>query len=255
MKITPEMSQLLLKEVNPLSLSYFYSEDSVVLEVPAKGFSLPVSPVNLQTASIPKSRLELGKIQCKNEGNVNTALSLLKSKQFNKEKTLMLWFAPLDFQVAQGIANIERTEILIAQSLDVAIWGNIDLTKHYVDMVLGLPGPTLYQAFGVQNLPDNYVLTIPMKGPANAVVIDTSKATTKMALLFAWQQQIVQGTIGKSPGGALFGELLNRVVTLPDSDAKVPPAKHPFPWEINAPPKKRKTKDEKLGKGRRFKRL
>src|SRR5581483_2872856 len=163
---------------------------------------------------------------------------------------LALWFAPIDLSIKQGIADIERTEILLADTFDICVWGNVDLVKDYVDMVLGLTSQTLSKAFGIQNLPENYVLTLPMKGPSNNVQINTGKATTKVALLLAWQNQNLTGIGGNA--GAIVGGLLGKIATLPDSNAKVPPAKHPFPWESgNA--KKSKTSTGPREKKKQFK--
>lgn len=233
MKITKEMSALFLKEVNPLSISYFYSENPVTLEIPAKGVYLPLNPFNVNLLTIPTARIELGKVACRNEGNVNIALGLLKTKQFEKNKELLLWFAPMDLHISKGVIHVERTEILLAQAFEIALWGQVDLADQYVDMVLGLPAPTLKSAFGIKNLPDDYVLTIPMKGPADNVKINSSKATTKIALLLAAQQKALQQSLGKSQAGQLFGGLLQQMATLPDN-GNVPPAKHPFPWEKNS---------------------
>src|SRR5579862_1880239 len=230
MKITKEMSTLLLNEVNPLSLTYFYSEDPVTLEIPARGFYLPLNPFDLGTLAIPSARIELGKVACRNEGNIQIALGLLKTKQFEKNKELLLWFAPMDLHVSQGTVDVERTEILLAESFDIAIWGKLLLPDNYVDLVLGLTAQTLSKSFGIKNLPEDYVLTIPMKGKADNVQINSSKATAKIALLLAAQQKALQNSMGKSGAGALLGGLLQHMATLPDN-GKVPPAKHPFPWE------------------------
>jgi hypothetical protein len=238
MKITPEISRLVLKEVNPLNLSYLYSKDPVTLEIPAKGFYLPFYPLNLEKMAIPEATIELGKVFCRNEGNVNIALGLLKTKQFEQNRELMLWFAPIDISIQKGNASMDRTEILLADTYDICTWGKIDLVKDYVDMYLGLTAQTLERAFGIKNLPENYVLTIPMRGPADNVQINSGKATAKVALLLAWQQKNIAGAFGRSPAGAIVGELLGKVATLPDSDAKVPPPKHPFPWEVGASSKK-----------------
>ncbi len=246
MKITPEASRLVLKEVNPLNLSYLYSQAPVTLEIPSRGFSFPLYPVDLSKISIPNATIELGKILCRNEGNVHIALGLLKSKQFDKSNELMLWFAPIDLHVLQGIADIERTEVLLADTYDVCVWGNVNLVTDYVDMLLGLTAQTLKQAFGIKSLPDTYVLTLPMRGKADDVQIDTKKATTKVALLLAWQQAGNAGAFGKGPAGAIVGGLVNKMATLPDSNVKVPPAKHPFPWEI-------KEKTSHVEKKRQFK--
>ena len=114
--------------------------------------------------------------------------------------------------------------------------------------------PTLEKAFGIQGLPKGYVLTLPMKGPLNNVKIDSSKATSKIALLLAWQHRgLANDALGGGPAGAFAGELLGKLATLPDKNAKVPPAKHPFPWEEGKSRSKKATSDRSEGKKRYFK--
>ncbi len=229
MNVTQEMSRVFLKDVNPLSITYFYAQAPVTLEIPAKGFYLPLRPFDLGKLAMPLTTIELGKIACRNEGNVNIALGLLRSKQFEVNRELQLWFAPVQFTLSQGILDLERTEILLADTYDVAIWGKILLVDDYVDMLLGLTASTLSQAFGIKNLPKDYVLTIPMKGRSDNVKIDSSKATAKIALLLAAQQKVVTDAFGKSGAGAILGGVLQQMATLPDSKAKIPPCQTPFP--------------------------
>ena len=245
MKITPEMSRLVLKEINPLNLSYIYSLAPVTLEISSNGFYFPFYPFSMGKIAIPDATIELGKIACRNEGNINIALGLLKSKQFDKNSELSLWFAPIDLSVQQGLINMDRTEILLANIFDICLFGKVDLIKNYVDMVLGLTSQTLSKAFGIKNLPENYVLTIPMRGKADHVQINSGKATAKMALLLAWQNKNVAGALGGGPAGALVGEFLGKIATLPDADAKVPPPKHPFPWEIGKDSRSSNASNEK----------
>lgn len=251
--ITTEISRLFLKEVNPLSISYIYSNDPVTLEISNADFYVPLYPFDPGRVNVSKARIELGQIYCRNEGNINATLSLLKNKQFSKEKEMMLWFAPIDLHIDQGVVDIERTEILISDTFDIAIWGKYSMIKDYVDMLLGLPAATLQKAFGVKGLPENYVLTIPMKGPSDNVKIDASKATAKVAMLLAWQQNSLAGAAGGGPVGAMMGQFLSKLATLPDKDAKVPPAKLPFPWQVGKSGS-RKATSQTEGKKRHFKR-
>ncbi len=229
--ITQEASRGILREVNPLDLSAFYTTSPVILQIPKAGSLLPLYPWAPEKLNIPEATLELGKITCRNEGNVNITLGLLKSKQFNKDQDLTLWFAPIDLSIRKGMVDVERTEILIADTFDICAWGKVDLVKEYVDMTLGLTAPTLAQAFGIKGLPENYVLTLPMKGKMDNVQINTGKATAKVALLLAWQNKDLAGQFGGT-AGAFAGELLGAIATLPDANAKIPPPKHPFPWEM-----------------------
>lgn len=225
-KITPEISCLLVNK----SLQ---SQDPVLLEISPTGSSIPFYPFDAKNFTIPHAKLLLGKINCRNEGNVSTTLKLLKAD--NNSKDLMLWFAPIDCSIKSGLIDFERTEILINQAWEIALWGKTNLVKDKVDMVLGLPAATLSRAFGIDKLPADYVLTIPIRGSIQNVEIDSGKASAKIAMLLAWQHKDL---VGKNPAGAIFGEVLGQLAQLPDKDVKVPPARHPFPWETSRSPKK-----------------
>lgn len=244
--MTPELSALLLKEVNPLSISEITSQSPITLEIASAGFLLPLIPFDSSKLFIGKARLELGKISCRNEGNISTTLGLLKWGKIGRGDSLKLWFTPLELSAKQGILSLDRTEILVADTLEIALWGTLNLPKNQVDMTLGLTPSALRAAFGIKNLPKNYLLHIPMRGPLTNVSIDTGSATAKIALLLAWQQKALAGALGGGGTGALFGELLQKAVPLPDMHAKSPPAKHPFPWEVS---EKQKTASRPIKKG------
>ena len=242
MTLTPDLSRVLLNSVNPLSLSGITAQAPITLEIPAQGFSYQIYPSNDSQINIPSGRLNLGKLHCHNEGNVNITLGLLKLNQFSQNQDLELWFAPLDFHIAGGDMDCERTEILIANTYQVCIWGGLDFPAKKVDMVLGLTASCLRIAFGIKDLPDDYVLQIPMKGKMDNVKINTGKATAKIAALLLWQQKDLSGAFGKSSGGAALGKFLNKIGPLPDGNSKAPPAKRPFPWESsyqNSPARKK----------------
>lgn len=240
--MTEELSKLLLGGVNPLSITEIKSKNPITLEVQPAGFSLPLTSFAINKVNIPTARIELGQISCKNEGNLNIALSLLKSVQVSQNKTLNLWFTPIDLHINQGVVNVERTEILIAETFDIALWGLIDPVKNNVNMVLGLTSDCLAKAFSITNLPEDYVLQIPMTGTLNNVEINKTKATAKIAALLAWQQAAIAGEAAGGPAGAIFGHFLNKLGSLPLNDQDTPPAKRPFPWETREPSKPKESK-------------
>ena len=123
MSMTPDLSRLLLDSVNPLSLSSITAEAPITLEIPSQGFSYPIAPLADAKINIPSGRIELGKLYCHNEGNLNIALGLLKLSQFSQNQNLELWFAPLDFHITNSLMECERTEILIAGDYQVCVWG------------------------------------------------------------------------------------------------------------------------------------
>ncbi|MFI5333786.1 MAG: hypothetical protein ACHQT8_01305 [Chlamydiales bacterium] len=231
--MTPELSQMILKEINPLSISSISSSNPFTLEIDSEGFMLPLS--NWKAVSLTHARIELGQISTRNEGTLQITLGLLKSKEFTHQQQLNLWFTPIDFSIQKGEIAFERTEILLNQTFEIATWGNLHLPDETIDMVLGLTSQCLTKAFGIKNLPLDYVMQIPMKGKMNDVKLDTKSATAKIAALLLWQQSS-SGDMGKGllPGKG-FSELLGRLATLPDTGTNTPPAKHPFPWEKYKP--------------------
>ncbi len=99
-------------------------------------------------------------------------------------------------------------------------------------MVLGLSADALQLAFGIRNLPEGYMMQIPLRGPLNNVGINKAAATAKITTLMLWKSQAVKGILRGSGIGAIFGEVISRVCPLPDFNTPAPPAKKPFPWEV-----------------------
>jgi len=243
-QMTPELSRLVLKGGG--AFSAIRANNPLTIEVAPQGFSLPLRPFARNQIQIPNLRIELGQIFCENKGNLNKTIGILKLTELSREKSLKLWFTPIDLHIRNGIALCERTDILVADAYHICSWGNIDFVRQYVDMILGLTASVLKQAFGVKDLPADYVLQIPMQGPFDNVELSTGGATAKVGALLLWQQKAVAGKFG----GGLFGEVLKNLGPLPDFDSKAPPPKRPFPWESPAEEphekkKKKRTSDAK----------
>lgn len=229
--ITKQLSEMFFKQMNPLDVTSVRSEGPVTLEIAPQGFSYPLFPQNLSKIQVGSGRLELGKLMCHNEGNLQTTIGLLKLGQYRAGDELELWFAPLDFQIKNGTLNCERTETLIAREIQICTWGEVDFPQNSVDGILGLTAGCLKKAFGIKNLPENYVLQIPLRGTLTDVKLDKGKATTKIGALMIWQQKDAAGGMIKGPAGKFLGESLNKLGPLPGGDQKAPPPKKPFPWD------------------------
>jgi hypothetical protein len=231
--LTPESSKFFLSQVNPLSIKSLSSKIPLSIEIGAKGFSLPLNPFSFNALEVPIGRIQLGKVLCQNEGNLNLMLGLLKAKQAEQSKQLELWFAPLDFHVHQGVLSMERTEVLIANTYDIALWGKVDFPANRVNMILGLTASCLKAAFGIKDLPRDYVLHIPLTGTLDNVDLNKSVATSKIVALTLWQKGTgkAASAAGGSLGGALIGGVLNQVLAPPGNDGPTPAAKTPFPWQ------------------------
>jgi hypothetical protein len=241
--VSKELSQLLFNQTNPLDITSVSSESPITLEIAKEGFSYPLFPTNLSQIQIGSGKLEMGKLLCQNTGNIQATLGLLKLGQYRPGDPLELWFAPLDFQIKNGKLNWDRTEILIARNFQVCSWGSANFPSDSVDGVIGLTASCLSRAFSIKNLPENYVLQIPLRGTLTDVKVDKEKATAKITALLLWQQKDVIGDAIKGPAGKFLGQAMGKLGPLPGGDQKAPPPKKPFPWDLESPSSKKKTSD------------
>ncbi len=242
--LTHKISSLFLKEINPLSITSIESLHPVTLQIDPEGFSLPLF-ADWRKLSVPSAHIELGQIFCKNEGNLHRTLKLLK-QNLDHHVDLTLWFTPIDLHIQDQLCSLERTEILINNSLEICTFGKIDLEKENVNMILGLTSQCLHKAFGIENLPPDYLLQIPLKGSMDNVKLDTKKATAKITSLLLWQKSgLASNALGKGSAGALIGEMIGKLATLPDKDKSAPAAKQPFPWDKNKVAKIKQPKTKK----------
>ncbi|MES2199942.1 MAG: hypothetical protein V4489_07225 [Chlamydiota bacterium] len=222
--LTVELGKFLLEQVNAPSIQSLFAPAPLTLTIPAQGFSFPIHSMNLSEIQIPFLRMDFGKLYCKNKGAMVSLLKQLRSKE-PEGKDIQIWFAPIDLHVKQGVIDVERTEILLDKTYDIALWGEVNLPNNSVNMTLGLTAQALKQAFGIQELPDSYVLKIPIKGTLQDIKVKGSTATSKITALLLWQSKALSDAIGP------FGGLLKKVIPPPGGDGKAPPPKTPYPWQ------------------------
>jgi hypothetical protein len=223
LRLTPGLSEALMRDVNPLFLTSLESKTPVVLRVSPKNFSYPV-PFSLDRLKVGSAMLDMGRVRARTGKSLQSLLSLLKSPKTGGE--INMWFTPVSFSVDNGVLSTGRMDALLADSIHICTWGDVDLLRDNLNMYLGLPAETIQNAFGIQNLPRNYVLKIPIRGSTKDPEIDTSAASSKIASMAA-AQQIPK--IGGTPG-KIFGGFLD-LITQPKEDEDVPPPNRPFPWE------------------------
>ena len=225
--LTVELGKFLLKQVNAPSIQSLFAPAPLTLTIPSQGFSFPIHSMNLAEIQIPFMRVDFGKLYCKNKGAMVSFLKQLKSKE-PEGKDIQIWFAPMDLQIKQGVVDVERTEILLDKTYDVALWGEVNLPNNSVDMIFGLTAQALREAFGIQELPDSYVLKIPIQGTLQNIKVKSGTATSKITALLLWQSKALSDAIGP------FGGLLKKVIPPPGGDGKAPAPKTPYPWQENS---------------------
>jgi len=220
LRLTPQLSTLLLKDANPLFLTGIEAQNPITLRIEPKDFSFPL-PFSIEKLKVGKATLDLGKVRCQNGKSLSSLILLLKASRLADAKQMNAWFTPVSFQINHGILDAGRMDILLADSIHLCTWGKINLLKDRLDMILGLPADTLLQSFGIKNLPENYVLKVDVRGTTKEPEIVTGPAGAKIAALIA---------AGQIPKKGVFGGLAD-IFTKPQEDENVPPAQRPFPWE------------------------
>lgn len=218
-RLTPKVSALLLKDVSPLFITGLSAQNPVQLKIEPSGFFFPF-PFSLTALKIGKATLDLGKVRCQNGESLSSIVSLLKADVLAHQKEMDIWFTPVSFQMSGGLVKTGRLDALLANSLHICTWGNIDLVKDKLNMILGIPSDTLQKSFGIQNLPPNYVLKIEVKGTTESPDINRGKAAAQIAALIA------SGQISKK---GILRSITDLVSKKQDSD--IPPPNRPFPWE------------------------
>lgn len=220
--VNRELSDLLLANID--SLDDLKAEKPILLSIDPQGFLLPLK--NPSDLTCPNLSIISGKMSCRSSGTLATVLNLLGLSNSSEKGKVDLWLAPLLLHIKKGEVAIERTEMLVANKFDIALWGDLSLAQNEVDLKIGLTRDCLKKAFGIKSeLPENYTLQLPLKGKLSRARIDTKEATKKIILLRAWDQKAALLPKGK------IGEFLSGALPPPDSNLETPKPKKPFPWE------------------------
>ena len=218
-QLTPELSQWLLRKMNPLFLTGIKANKPVRLRIETDDFSCPLAKTSLKTITIGQGTLFMDQVRCKNGSSLASVISILKNAPLSQTQEMNLCFSPLPFSLEDGILYTGRMDTLVADSIHICTWGNINLIDDQLALFLGLTGSALRKAFGIKGLRDDFVLKIPITGTTKNPKISTEGATAKITALKASE------TIFKD---SLPGKLIK---TFLPGDPDVPPARHPFPWE------------------------
>lgn len=219
--ITPAFSDLFFKN---MGIAVASATKPLTVYIDPKGFEFPYRNYKVRALKMPFARVDIGQLIVRNRGNPEDVSELFKMK-FNERQLIDLWFAPMDLRVNNGLMKVDRTEVLYNKAQEVCYFGQIDLYREYVDMILGLTAQSLDSALGLA-LPDGYVLQIPLRGPYGNVELNKEAAMSQIAMLIA-------GRVGSAIGGP-WGDFLGAFGEAASNQRNVPPPKHPFPWEHQA---------------------
>ncbi len=211
-----------LPAINPQfvkNISYLASEKKfpIIVKISKDNFSYPISPFKMKNLKIGHLSLDLNKMIVSNTGAIKTLTLLAK---LNSSNLVNIWFTKVNIQIENAMLFLDRMDFLIDETIHLCTWGRIDLNNRTLKMNLGVTADTLYSVFGIENLPDDYVIKIPIKSTIDDPKIDISKATAKIVALSTLQKS--------NKIGSIIGGFITR---LQKDQKNIPKAKRPFPWE------------------------
>lgn len=216
---TPLLGKNVLSEIAPFLEGLNSADERIKIYIDSNGFRFPLKNFNLTQLTIPKAKIETGKMQLSSEGNMRTIVGLLGK---DKHDTLNAWLTPIYFSLQNGLLKLERVDMLLNHSFPLAAWGTVDFNKDKVNMVIGIRGMALSNAFNIPDLSPNYMLQLPLKGSTSSPGIDKRKATARISALVAQTQ---------GPQGLLVGTVLEVASGSLTEDSVPAPTTSPLPWE------------------------
>lgn len=233
LNFTKDLSQAIERRVleakNPIALRIettgasipLFPKDDASSGAPLGALLNPFFPERLE---IGQATLDLGQLVCTGLHPLISLFALLNKAPI-ASSTDLVWFTPVEFAVNKGTLALGRIDVLIANSIHLCGWGDVQLSGGTLDMRLGIPADTLEQSLRIRSLSRNYVLQIPVHGTVQDPKLDTGSAAAKIGAFVAGKQI---SKLSKKTG--VLGGLFNQA-PLSQEDTEVPPAKRPFPWE------------------------
>lgn len=223
LQMTSSLSDALTASINPLWVTGIAARNPITLRIAPEGFSIPLHPFSLDQVQIGLGTLNLNQLICENGRPLNTLLQFLKATPLSSSKQTEIWTTPVTFRMQKGVVELSRVDALVARSIHLCLWGDIDMKQEKLHLFLGLPAETLQRSFNITHLPPTYVLKIPVRGTLHNPEIATTEAAAKITALLA-SEQIHKKSLG-------FGKAIDLFLKPVTTDGDIPPPQHPFPWE------------------------
>lgn len=229
----PGLSKYFTSQGNSSSISSISTSEPIRITISENNFAFPVNAFDVKKIRIDQLHATMGEIEWKNRGILHFFVNLLKWDQKGDSRTLTIEPLPIDLSMKEGVIKLERSDALIAGLFPVATWGNIDLKAQKLDLTVGVSKEALENALGISDLPEGYLMLVPVHGNLSNPAAEATLATTKIAALIARNSKnLVTQIAPTNPTGLLIGGILSVIVPLPDEKAITPAARYPIPWKF-----------------------
>jgi hypothetical protein len=217
--VTPQLGEYVLKDLIPVFSGMLSAEQPVYLTVAKEGFAIPLRNPSITNITMPQAILDMGKVHFSGESQIAKVLDLLTPASSNQ----LVWLTPAYFSLNQGVLNLQRVDMLISDRYPIAAWGDVDIGRDRVNMVIALAGNAISRAFNVPSISNSYFLQLPLTGRLNNPSIDKAKAVARISALVAQSRG--------GPEGLLIGTVLD-IASGGLTERAVPaPTTNPLPWQ------------------------
>ncbi|MGI6303742.1 MAG: hypothetical protein ACOX52_22180 [Verrucomicrobiota bacterium] len=197
LKLTPVLSQVLLKKVNPMLVNAIGSDQPVQFTIDSRTTQFPLGEELLQTAKMD-ARLELHSVTMGAGDILSGLLDALNRKQ---TESTVVTFMPMNLHLENGILSYTDAWMTV-DNLAMVVEGQVDLVRDFMDLRLAISGETLALAFKELRdvVSETDVITVPLRGPIDKPRLDTGGLVGEVAKLAA------KGALKKNLDEAVGGE-------------------------------------------------
>lgn len=216
--VTPQLGEYILKDMIPVLSGMLNADQPIHLTIAKEGFAIPLKNPSITKITMPKAVLDMGKVHFSGESQIAKVLDLLTPASSNQ----LVWLTPAYFSLNQGVLKLERVDMLISDRYPIAAWGDVDIGKDRVNMVIALAGNAISKAFNVPAIPNSYLLQLPLTGKLNNPSIDKTKALARISALVAQSQGGAEGLLIGAFLDIASGSLTEKPVPAPTTN--------PLPW-------------------------
>lgn len=212
------LGQEFLGQYAPIFKDMLGADQPIKVIVAKDNFSIPLHTFRMEGINIGSASLDMGKLHFKNSKEMKKLLNGFISTEAPQ---VTIWTTPVYLNVTKGLVTLYRTDFLLMEQFPMAVWGNVDLPKDSVNMILGIKGEALSRALNLSNVDKETMVQVPIKGSLSNAKVETTKAMTRVWSLVAQNQG--------GPHGLVLGTVLD---IASGKEGKVPPqTTNPLPWD------------------------
>lgn len=206
-----------LRSIHFLLGTAIESKKPISLSIASEKSRIPLPWRGIASANIKRAQLDIGNLKLSNRGPVLGLIQFARQFTDLKEvpKHINASFSPLVFQLRDGIVTTDPTEISLHKKIHLRTEGSINLNNNSIHMTLAIQPRTLRKTFGLEELPNDFSLKIPVRGTISDPKPDWEKAANRLLKKTGTSQ--LSELIGKELEGEsgskavkLLGELLNQ---------------------------------------------